>query len=175
LINRFPLVSGTDKSEDEVYQGDVGPGLDIYNKGSLIAHSLRMLIGDEAFFRSVTRLVYGTPDPAPGRFAPRYGTTPEFLQIVNQETGQDLSWFFDGYLYQAALPDLRQTRDGTGVALEWVTGAGAAFPMPVEVEVDGRRSTIDMAGGRGRITARPGAHVLIDPDNKVLRRLDFIE
>jgi len=175
LINRFPVVSGTDKSEDEVYQGDIGPGLDLYNKGSLITHSLRMLIGDEAFFRSVTRLVYGTPDPAPGRFVPRYGTTPEFLQIVNQETGQDLAWFFDGYLYQAALPDLRQTRDDTGIALEWVTGNGAAFPMPVEIEVDGRRSTIDMAGGRGRIAARPGAHVLIDPDNKVLRRLDFIE
>ena len=175
LINRFPVVSGTPKSEDEVYKGDVGPGLDIYNKGSQIAHSLRMLIGDEAFFRSVTRLVYGRPDPKPGNFEPRYGTTAEFLSIINEETGQDLTWFFRGYLYQAALPDLRQTRDETGLSLEWVVGDGAPFPMPVEVEVDGRRRTLPMIDGQGRIEASPTAHILIDPDNRVLRRLEFIE
>ncbi|MFN3558917.1 MAG: M1 family metallopeptidase [Brevundimonas sp.] len=175
LANQFPVVSGTPKSEDEVYKGDVGPGLDIYNKGSLIAHSLRLLIGDEAFFRSVTRLVYGRPDPRPGNFAPRYATTAEFLVIVNEETGQDLDWFFRGYLYNAALPDLRQTRDGDRLRLEWVTGDGQTFPMPVEIEIDGRRVTAPMTGGRGEIAAPANAHVLIDPDNRVLRRLDFIE
>ncbi len=175
LINRFPVVSGTEKSEDEVYKGDVGPGLDIYNKGSLIAHSLRLLIGDEAFFRSVTRLVYGRPDPRPGNFAPRYAITDEFLAIVNEETGQDLRWFFRGYLYNAALPDLRQTREGDRLRLEWVTGDGGVFPMPVEVEVDGRVVTVPMTGGRGEVSAPAGAHVLIDPHNKVLKREVFIE
>ena len=175
LINKFPVVSGEEKSEDDVYQGDRGPGLDLYNKGSLIAHSLRLLIGDEAFFRSVTRLVYGTATPRPGAFRPRYGTTDEFLAIVNEEARRDLTWFFQGYLYQAALPDLRQTRDNGQLTLEWVTEDGGVFPMPVEVEIDGRRETIPMTGGRGRIAAPEGAHVLIDPDNEVLRRLDFIE
>lgn len=175
LINRFPVVSGVQRSEDEVYQGDVGPGLDIYNKGSLIAHSLRMLIGDEAFFRSVTRLVYGRPDPRPGNFTTRHASTDDFLAIVNEEAGRDLTWFFRGYLYQAALPDLRETRDGGRLHLEWVTGDGAAFPMPVEVEIDGRRLTVPMTDGRGDIAVDERAHVLIDPDSKVLRRLDFIE
>ena len=175
LINKFPVVSGEEKSEDEVYQGDTGPGLDIYNKGSMIAHSLRMLIGDEAFFRSVTRLVYGTATPRPGGFRPRNATTDEFLAIVNEETGQDLTWFFRGYLYQAALPDLRQTRSGGELALEWVTGDGGVFPMPIEVEIDGRIQTVPMTAGRGRIAVPEGAHVLIDPASKVLRRLEFIE
>lgn len=175
LINRFPVVSGVQRSEDEVYQGDVGPGLDIYNKGSLVAHSLRMLIGDEAFFRSVTRLVYGRPDPRPGNFTTRHASTDDFLAIVNEEAGRDLTWFFRGYLYQAALPDLRETRDGGRLHLEWVTGDGAAFPMPVEVEIDGRRLTVPMTDGRGDIAVDERAHVLIDPDSKVLRRLDFIE
>ncbi len=175
LINRFPVVSDEEKSGDEVYHGQTGPGLDIYHKGSLIAHSLRLLIGDEAFFRSVTRLVYGTATPRPGGFRPRYGTTGEFLAIVNEETGGDLTWFFRGYLYQAALPDLRQTRANGELMLEWVTGDGGVFPMPVEVEIDGRRQTAPMTGGRGRIFAPDGAHILIDPDNKVLRRLEFIE
>jgi aminopeptidase N len=175
LINRFPVVSGTLKSEDEVYKGDVGPGNDIYNKGSLIAHSLRLLIGDEAFFRSVTRLVYGRPDPRPGNFTTRYASTDDFLAIVNEEAGRDLRWFFRGYLYNAALPDLRQTREGDRLRLEWVTGDGGVFPMPVEVEVDGRVVTVPMTGGRGEIAAPANAHVLIDPDNKVLKREVFIE
>ncbi|MGV8929280.1 MAG: M1 family metallopeptidase [Brevundimonas sp.] len=175
LRNRFPVVSGTEMTEEQVYNGEIGPGNDIYSKGSLIAHSLRMLIGDEAFFRSVTRLVYGTPDPRPGEFRPRYGTTREFLAIVNEETGQDLEWFFNGYLYQAALPDLRQTRGADALALEWVTGDSGDFPMPLDVEIDGRRQSVAMTGGRGRIAVPAGAHVLIDPDNKVLRRLAQIE
>ena len=175
LINRFPVVSGELKSEGEVYDGEVGPGNDIYSKGSLIAHSLRMLIGDEAFFRAVTTLVYGRPDPRPGNFEPIYRSTPDFLRIVNDVTGRDYGWFFRGYLYQAALPVLNETREGETLNLSWTTGDGAAFPMPVEVSVDGRVRTLDMTGGRGSITVPAGAHIVIDPQNKVLRRLDFID
>ncbi len=110
-----------------------------------------------------------------GNFTTRYGTTDEFLALASEESGQDLTWFFRGYLYQAALPDLRQTREDGQLSLEWVTGDGGAFPMPVEVEINGRRQTVAMSGGRGRIAVPAGAHVLIDPDNKVLRRDAFIE
>jgi len=175
LINRFPVVSGELKSEGEVYDGEVGPGNDIYSKGSLIAHSLRMLIGEEAFFRAVTTLVYGRPDPRPGNFHPIYRSTPDFLRIVNEITGQDYNWFFRGYLYQAALPILNEAREDETLNLSWTTGDGGAFPMPVEVSVDGRVQTVAMTGGRGSVRIPAGAHVVIDPQNKVLRRLDFIE
>ncbi|WP_426042875.1 M1 family metallopeptidase [Brevundimonas sp. TWP2-3-4b1] len=175
LINRFPVVSGELRSEGEVYDGAVGPGNDIYSKGSLIAHSLRMLIGDEAFFRAVTTLVYGRPDPRPGNFEPIYRSTPDFLRIVNDITGRDYGWFFRGYLYQAALPVLNETREDGTLTLSWTTGDGAAFPMPVEVSVDGRVETLAMTGGRGLIAVPAAAHIVIDPQNKVLRRLDFIE
>ena len=175
LINRFPVVSGELKSEGEVYDGEVGPGNDIYSKGSLIAHSLRMLIGDEAFFRSVTTLVYGRPDPRPGNFEPIYRSTPDFLRIVNDITGKDYGWFFRGYLYQAALPVLNEAREGETLSLSWTTGDGSDFPMPVEVSVDGRIQTVAMTGGRGSIRVPAGAHVVIDPQNRVLRRLDFVE
>lgn len=175
LRNRFPVVSGTLKTEDQVYNGDIGPGNDIYSKGSLIAHSLRLLIGDEAFFNAVRRLVYGRPDPAPGNFQPRYASTTEFLALVNEETGGDYGWFFRGYLYQAALPDLIETREGDRLNLRWVTGDGAVFPMPVEVEVNGVVQTVPMTGGQGSLTVPANAHVLIDPANKVLRRLERID
>ena len=175
LINAFPVVSGAPKTEDEVYKGDVGPGLDIYNKGSLISHSLRMLIGDAAFHEAVTRLVYGRPDPRPGNFAPLYRSTGDFLDIVNAVTGQDYGWFFCGYLYNAALPVLTQTREGGTLRLEWTTGEGGAFPMPLDVEIDGVVQTVAMPGGRGQIAVPADAHVLIDPHTKVLRQMDVID
>ncbi len=174
LTNRFPLVSGAPKDSATVYTAATGPGLDLYYKGALVAHSLRLLIGDEAFFGAVTRLVYGRPDPRPGNFQPRYASTPEFIALVNAAAGRDLGWFFDAYVYQAALPELVMTRAGDQVSLEWKT-AGGPFPMPVEVEVDGRLRTLAMADGKDRFTAPAAAHILVDPRNRVLRRLDFVD
>jgi len=47
--------------------------------------------------------------------------------------------------------------------------------MPVEVEIDGRVRTVAMTGGLGEIAVPAGAHVLIDPQNKVLRQMDVID
>ena len=175
LANRFPLVSGQSHTSGEVYEGTVGPGQDIYGKGALIAHTLRLLIGDEAFWNAVRTSVYGRPDPRPGNFQPRYGTTPEFIADAERASGRDLGWFFDAYLYNAALPDLHMARDGDRVRLNWVTPSGRPFPMPVEVEVDGRVQTLPMTGGQGEFTAAPGAHILLDPHNRVLRHLPHVE
>jgi aminopeptidase N len=175
LVNAFPVVSGTDRTVNQVYGGSEGPGGDIYNKGSLIAHTLRMTLGDDDFYEVIRRLVYGRPDPRPGNFAPRLGSTREMNAIVNSVTGQDYDWFFDAYLYQAALPVLGQTREGDTLTLTWTTGNGGAFPMPVEIEVDGEVRTVPMPGNRATVTLPAGATLLIDPANKLLRQLDAID
>ena len=173
LTNRFPLVSGREQDAGTVYEGATGPGLDLYYKGALVAHSLRNLMGDDAFQRAVTRLVYGRADPRPGNFAPRYATTEDFIAIVSDEAGRDMKWFFDGYVYQAALPILTTARNGDRMTLQW--SGPASFPMPVTVEVDGERRTIPMTDGFGEVELAANSHVLIDPDNVVLRQLDFID
>ena len=175
IISRFPIVSGGARETEAVYSGAEGPGIDIYVKGSLIAHSLRMLVGDRAFFSAVTQLVYGRPDPRPGNFAPRNADTLEFQALVERAAGRDLDWFFDAYLRTAALPRLDVSRSGDRLALSWTTGGGAVFPMPVEVEVDGRIQTVPMIGGQGVVTAAPDALVIIDPASKVLRQQAFVD
>jgi hypothetical protein len=72
VANKVPMVSGHTMTEEGVYNADNGPGNDIYYKGSYMLHMLRGLIGDEAFFRSIRELVYGTDAPRPGNFRPRY-------------------------------------------------------------------------------------------------------
>ena len=65
--------------------------------------------------------------------------------------------------------------DGDTLDLSWATGNGEPFPVPVEVEIDGELQTVAMRDGRGRIRAPAHAQILIDPENKVLRQLDFID
>jgi aminopeptidase N len=176
IENKAAMVSGKPKLEEDVYDTRRGgPGQDIYNKGSLVMHTLRGLIGDGAFFRAVREEVYGTPDPRPGNFSPRYGTTPEFMAIVRRVSGRDLDWFFQAYLYQAKLPELQATRKGKTLQLAWKTEKDTPFPMPVEVRVGERIVNVAMTDGRGSVELPEGAGYTLDPHSKVLRREQHIE
>jgi aminopeptidase N len=174
--NAAALVSGKPHIANDVYRADRGgPGGDIYAKGSCVLHTLRNLIGDDAFFQSVRRLVYGTADPRPGNFAPRHTSTREFAQIVNEVTGRDYGWFFDVYVYNAALPELRSTRDASGLTLVWKTTKDLPFPLPVEVRVGDRVETLPMTDGRGHVALPPDTTFTIDPHSKLLRHERHID
>jgi aminopeptidase N len=176
IQNKAPIVSGKHRREEDVYAVERGgPGQDIYNKGALVMHTLRGLVGDDAFFRTVREVVYGNADPRPGNFAPRYGTTPEFIATVSRVSGRDLGWFFQAYLYQAALPELVATRSGDSLQLAWKTGKNTPFPMPVEVRVGQRVVTVPMSDGRGSVALDGAAAWTLDPHSKILRREPHIE
>ncbi len=174
IVNRAPVVSGQSRTEEDVYKAERGgPGADIYYKAGWMLHTLRWLIGDRAFFDATRLLVYGRPDPRPGNFTPRYASTKDFERDVQAASGRDLGWFFDTYLRRAALPELIETRDGDQLTLEW--RAGGAFPMPIELSVDGVVRRVELPGGKAVLTVPARAHVVIDPMARVLRRSEAVE
>jgi aminopeptidase N len=175
IRNEQPLVTGQERGEKEVYADPTGPRGDIYPKGSWVAHTLRKLIGDDAFFKSLRTLVYGRPDPRPGNFTPQFGTTQGFLEIVNGVTGKDYKWFFDVYLYRAALPKVVATRENGRLKLRWQTPDNLPFPMPLDVRVDGKVVTLPMTDGTGEVPAEEHAGVTIDPWSKILMQSDAID
>lgn len=176
IENKAPLISGTERIANDVYQAERGgPGGDIYYKGSWMLHTLRWLIGDPVFFAATRRLVYGRDDPKPGNFAPRFGSSAEFAELVGQVTGKDYAWFFDVYLRRAALPELVSTRTGPLLSLRWKVPGDGPFPMPVEVQVGDAITRLDMADGTGSLAVPDGAHVVIDPFARVLKRSTAVE
>lgn len=83
------------------------PGLDdlfsssrIYERGALILHALRLRVGDDAFF-SILRAWTE-------RFHNGNATTADFIALAEEISGEELSDFFDAWLYQIALPLLTQ-------------------------------------------------------------------
>ncbi|MBR0551964.1 M1 family metallopeptidase [Stakelama marina] len=176
IMNQAPIVSGRELTEEQVYETkNGGPGQDIYNKAAWMLHTLRNTIGDKAFFEVTRRIVYGRPDPKPGNFRPRYGSTGEYERIVREVTGKDYGWFFDVYLRQAALPDLMQTRNGNRLTLTWKTPGDKRFPLPVEVKVGDSIRKLPMTGGTATLTIPAGEHVVVDPHNRILKRDPAIE
>ena len=176
IANKAPMVSGSPRTEEDVYdQKRGGPGQDIYVKGALVMHTLRNLIGDKAFFKTVRQEVYGTDTPLPGKLTPRYGSTTEFIALANAASGQNLKWFFDVYMYQKDLPELVITPVGTTVTLRWKTEKNTPFPMPLDVRVGDTIQTLAMKDGSGSISVPAGTTYTIDPHSKVLRRLEHIE
>ncbi|GHB95121.1 M1 family metallopeptidase [Thermomonas carbonis] len=174
LVNKYPVISGRGLPENEVYKAGEGPGNDTYYKGSLMLHTLRGQIGDDAFFRAIRELVYGTATPKPGNFKSRHASTNDFIAIVNRITGKDYRWFFDGYLRSAALPELRATRDAGGLWLRWKTKDDTPFPLPVQVRVGDKVIDVPMTDGRGRVELPAAATYTLDPHSRVLRELPHI-
>src|SRR5690606_15939434 len=151
---------------------------DIYFKGAWILHTLRWLLGDEAFFDGLRRVTYPDGIPAPvrrdDRCACRFASTEDVRRAFEAASGRDLSTFFRVYLRQPALPELLAEETEAGLRLRWVLpdgvlGEGEAFEVPVEVEVDGQRHRVEMAGGGGAVARAAGAPYAVDPDRWLLR------
>jgi aminopeptidase N len=168
LLNTHPLVSNKLLEVEQVYENSTGPGIDIYYKGSWVMHTLRYLIGDDAFFKSVTEIVYGTATPTPGSFSPIFKNTRNFIDIVNQNSQQDLNWFFDVYLYQPILPKLIVSRAPHVMTLQWQTPQNRPFPMPVDVSINGVVTTVDLSKTH-YIAVEEEDTVVIDPASKILK------
>ncbi len=141
---------------------------DIYGKGAVVLHTLRYLIGDDAFFRSLRRMAYPRKEMetyTDGR-QQRLTDTDEFLKIAQEESKMKLDWFFEVYLRQAKLPTLVVEPAGSAINLRWDTPNNMPFPMPIDVVVDGKTQRVEMKGGRGSVT---GASPVVDPNGWVLK------
>jgi aminopeptidase N len=143
---------------------------DIYGKGALVLHALSYLIGDDAFFRALHRMAYPTKQMetyTDGR-QERLVTTDDFLTIAEQESKMDLDWFFELYLRQPKLPRLVTETSGSNLTLRWETPNNMPFPMPVDVEMNGKTQRVEMKDGKATINFT-GSAPTVDPKGWVLK------
>lgn len=146
-------------------------GNEVYNKGAWVVHMLRYLIGREDTLKVLRRFCYPTPElerSTDGR-ACHFVTSEDFIRTASEVAGRDLHWFFNLYLYQPKLPRLVSTIEGGKLLLRWETPDGYPFPMPVEIEVDGRPERIEMPGGKAELDAARYGHGHLDPNFWILK------
>lgn len=121
----------------------------IYSKGAIVLHMLRMRLGDDVFFRGVRLYL--------DRFKFREVETDDFRRVLEEVSGQSLERFFEQWVRRPGLPRL-------DIELEWDEEAGSlriaaaqtqqidehnpafAFSLPVRIKLeDGSTRTVHLS------------------------------
>jgi aminopeptidase N len=174
LRNKQPVAPRESRTTTQVYLAApdyLSSDGDIYGKGALILHTLRYLIGDEAFFKSLRRMAY--PDPAMEKVKDgrqfHFATTDDFRHIAEEVSGMKLGWFFDVYLRQPELPRLVTETRGNSLALRWEVPGNLPFPMPVEVQVGGQTRRVEVSQSGAAVSVEAGQTPVVDPKSWILK------
>lgn len=110
----------------------------VYNKGAMVLHMLRRLVGDDVFFDGL-REYYS-------EWKFRKAGTDDFREVMESVSGQSLDAFFDGWIYGSAIPSLSFSSVVTGgQAMVRFEHRTAVVPTPVTVTIlyaDGRSEDV---------------------------------
>ncbi len=154
-----------------------------YEKGGCVLHMLRGVLGDSLFFHALK--TYGE--------AHAYGnvTTDSLCAAMEAYSGQELSWFFDEWVFHGGHPVLDVAwgawpAAGDSYAVEvlvrQVQSVPTAFVMPVEVRASGTQdtatTTLWLSGGEdwGRLAlAEEPTGLSVDPEGWLLKEVSSFQ
>ena len=153
----------------------------LYEKGACTVHMLRAILGDAAWRRSMKRYLEGHA------FGPV--ETADLRRACEEETGRNLSWFFDQWAYHGGHPELRVSRTWdenakslvlTVEQVQEVDALTPTFRLPLTLEIvsGGKRLRLqlDLHGKRETIhvplPSRP-RYVALDPEHDFLKLMEF--
>ncbi|MDZ4701126.1 MAG: M1 family metallopeptidase [Rhodothermales bacterium] len=150
-----------------------------YQKGAWVLHMLRVLVGDDVFWRGIQSYY--------AEFQDRNATTADFRRHMEEASGQDLDTFFEQWLYQGGVPWIEGGWSFDSPRKELVISAQPVqqtyvFRLPMTFEVryeDGTHSRhqLDMAGNATAsltlTTEKAVVDVVPDPDTELLARWTF--
>ena len=106
----------------------------VYNKGAMVLHMLRRLIGDEPFFRGLRRYYREMRFENAG--------TDDLIRAFETETSRSLEDFFARWIHEATLPELtfgyhtearRSDQEGERAVVLKFEQTGQVFEVPVTV------------------------------------------
>jgi len=154
----------------------------VTDKGAMILHMLRWVIGDQKFDQSMRQFA--------SQFAGKPATMDDFQKICEQNYGDKLTWFFTQWLDSTGAPEFKtkytvyrlgnkcpanQRCPGFRTVGE-ITQDLDLFRMPVELKIDtdGRteQKRIDVVGTQSAFsieTFGKPRRIVVDPDHDVLR------
>ena len=119
IANKEPVIGRYNANET---------GRDIYYKGANILHTLRQLIDDDEKWRQILRGMNT-------EFYHQTVTTAQIENYISEQSGKDLSAFFDQYLRKAKLPIFEYRLWENNINYRYISSV-EGFDMPLRVFVD---------------------------------------
>ena len=119
-----------DKAVIGPYHVNIEGSGDMYNKGSLMLHTLRSLIDNDSLWLSMVKGIAND-------FKHKTVDGQEIINYINEKTGKDLNIFFNQYLKNATIPEFQYRFDqqGRNTTLVYRWNAIENFDMPILVTI----------------------------------------
>ncbi len=154
----------------------------LYEKGSLVLHMLRFVLGEELWWKSINHYVH--------KHAYGNVVTLDFQRSIAEATGKNLEWFFDQWAFHGGHPDLELSYEWddasklariTVVQRQETDDLTPLFRMPLDVDFydDAGKVTrrrLEMTRKEQTFSfsfARKPKVAVVDPENWVLYAADF--
>jgi aminopeptidase N len=110
-------------------------GHTIYEKGTVVLHMLRFVLGDSVFFDALRTFSQ--------TYAYSCATTADFQSTAEAVSGQDLDWFFSEWIYDCGWPEFEfawnavSTDSGwtVNLVMDQIQQIGPVFTMPMEISL----------------------------------------
>jgi aminopeptidase N len=154
---RKPLVGGEELSEDETYAGN-----DIYTKGSFFMHSLRYVLGDEVFLKTLKQLA---TDPA--YTYDNTVTTTDVEQLFSKAAGYSLKPFFDFHLRTTQLIEVSIKE--TGYQQYQIKPLNYFMDLPFEITLNGKATRMML--GKDGISVKSNTVPMVDAAGYYLKKV----
>tara|TARA_R100001198_G_C5241791_1_gene219372 strand:+ start:1286 stop:2896 length:1611 start_codon:yes stop_codon:yes gene_type:complete len=107
---------------------------DMYYKGANMLHTLRQLIEDDEKWRDILRGLNKT-------FYHQTVTTQQIENYISEQSGIDLTAFFNQYLRDTRIPTLEYSIDNNQLRYRWINIV-EDFDMPIQVTLDNNKQWI---------------------------------
>lgn len=107
---------------------------DMYDKGANLLHTLRQLIDNDEKWRHILRGLNKT-------FYHQTVTTEQVENYISEQSGIDLSAFFNQYLRTTKIPTLEYTLDNRQLKYRW-THVVEGFDMPIVINIENKSQWI---------------------------------
>ncbi|AWR93754.1 M1 family aminopeptidase [Acidianus brierleyi] len=133
-----------------------------YPKGALVLHTLRNYLGDDKFREGIKRYLEEHP------YSPV--DTEDFRKSMEKATGEDLTRFFDQFIYSAGHPVINVYYDKKRIRLEQAQDA-PIYNINLEIKVVSGNNTkiINVDLGKSLEIEAEGEYVCVDPKFKTLK------
>ncbi len=173
---RRPIVSNVFREPIDLFDRH------LYEKGSVVLHMLRGVLGDDQFFRAIRRYCADNRG--------RSVITQDLIDAIDAETGRNLEWFFDQWVFKPGHPKLvvawqwddatnlatvtvkqtQKTDAGTPIfrlplTIDFQTGTGKPVVFTTELR-DSEQSFVFALGSRPDLCR-------FDPGNRVMKEIEF--
>ncbi len=165
-----PIVTNLYAMPEEVFDRHA------YEKGSVILHMLRSLLGDETFRKGLRLFLE--------RYRYKNADVEDLRKALEEASGKDLEWFWRQFFYSAGHPVIKASwskNNGVRLVLEQAQ-SDDSFPLytlPLEIDVvreDGSRERISVNFAERRLDVPLGdkaKYACIDPEFKLLKLVEL--